>query len=124
MAFTVTAMGEPGYSLYVPSDHALHLYDKIMSIGYDYGIKNVGHLAMRHHRIEKFIPFWGEELTAETTPLETGKMSKVKMDKPSFIGKKALKEQMGRGITQKLVQFQCTSFQVEKDMYPWRGKNV
>ena len=32
MAFTVTAMGEPGYSLYVPSDHALHLYDKIMSV--------------------------------------------------------------------------------------------
>ena len=63
---------------------------------------------MRHHRIEKFIPFWGEELTAETTPLETGgKMGKmVVLDKAtSFIGQEALEKQMARGITQKLVQF-------------------
>ena len=33
---------------------------------------NVGHLAMRFLRIEKFIPFWGEELTSETTPFEVG----------------------------------------------------
>ena len=80
---------------------------------------------MRHHRIEKFIPFWGEELTARTTPLETGKMSKVRLDKPvNFVGKAAIQEQLARGITQKLVQFQCTSFQVEKDMYPWRGEAV
>ena len=39
-------------------------------VGKTYGIMNVGHLAMRFLRIEKFIPFWGEELTSETTPFE------------------------------------------------------
>ena len=28
---------------------------------------------MRMARIEKFIPFWGEELTADTTPNESNK---------------------------------------------------
>lgn len=47
MVFTVTQTGEPGYSLYVRCDSTLHLYDRIMTVGQDYNIKNVGHLAMR-----------------------------------------------------------------------------
>ena len=31
---------------------------------------------MRMARIEKFIPFWGEELTADTTPNESNKTFK------------------------------------------------
>lgn len=32
MAVAVTQTGETGYSLYIPSDHALHLYDRIMTV--------------------------------------------------------------------------------------------
>ena len=32
MAVAVTQTGEAGYSLYIPSDHALHLYDRIMTV--------------------------------------------------------------------------------------------
>lgn len=32
MVFAVTQTGEPGYSLYVPSEYALHLYTKIMTV--------------------------------------------------------------------------------------------
>ena len=53
----------------------------------DYGIKNVGHLALRCLRIEKFIPFWGEELSGDTTPNEVNRAYKVKFDKQYFIGK-------------------------------------
>ncbi len=56
-------------------------------VGQDYGIRNVGHLAMRFLRIEKMIPFWGEELTSETTPNEVNRAFKVKFDKKHFIGK-------------------------------------
>lgn len=31
MGFTHT--GEPGYCLYIPSEYALHLYQRIMSLG-------------------------------------------------------------------------------------------
>ena len=53
----------------------------------DYGIKNVGHFALRCLRIEKFIPFWGEEITGNTTPNEVNRAYKVKFDKLYFIGK-------------------------------------
>ena len=62
-----------------------------MRIGSDYGIRNVGLLAMRFLRIERFIPFWGDELNADTNPFETNKGGKVMLNKPKeFIGKDAI----------------------------------
>ena len=123
MVLAVTQTGETGYSLYVPSDHALHLYDKIMAVGKDYGVRNVRHLAMRFLRIEKFIPFWAEELTAETTPIEVGRVNKVAFEKADdFIGKAALLRQREAGITKRLVQFQLSKFNVETDYWPWGGE--
>ncbi len=124
MAFTVTQTGEPGYSLYVRCDNALQVYLQIMKIGADYNIKNVGHLAMRFLRLEKFIPFWGEELTSETTPIEVGRMSKVKFDKPSFIGKEKLLEQRATGVLKRLVQIQLKVFDKETDPWPWTGEAI
>jgi len=50
----------------------VHVYDEIMRIGKDYGIRNAGYLTLRQLRIEKFIPFYYEEIDSETTPLELG----------------------------------------------------
>ena len=58
----------------------------LMRYNLDYGIKNVGHFALRCLRIEKFIPFWGEEITGDTTPNEVNRAYKVKFDKQYFIG--------------------------------------
>ena len=146
MAVAVTQTGEAGYSLYIPSDHALHLYDRIMTVrsilrytisalaqaisisfqvGKTYGIMNVGHLAMRFLRIEKFIPFWGEELTSETTPFEVGRTFKVKLDKAAdFIGKEALLGQKESGVTRRLVQFQLKDFNKDRDYWPSGGEAV
>ncbi|XP_054720684.1 LOW QUALITY PROTEIN: pyruvate dehydrogenase phosphatase regulatory subunit, mitochondrial-like [Uloborus diversus] len=77
MAFNNT--GEPGYSLYIPSEYALHVYNNLLTAGRDYGIRNVGYYALRFLRIEKFIPFWAEELDSHTTPFEVGRGFKVKM---------------------------------------------
>ena len=121
MAFAVTQTGEPGYSLYVKNDSTLQLYDQIMAVGQDHDIRNVGHLAMRFLRLEKMIPFWGEELTAETTPLEVGRSSKVKFDKPEFIGKQKLLEQRDRGLSKRLVQFQLQNYDKDVDYWPWTG---
>ncbi|XP_059094431.1 pyruvate dehydrogenase phosphatase regulatory subunit, mitochondrial-like [Tigriopus californicus] len=124
MVQTVTQTGEPGFSLYVQSDHALHLYDRIMSVGRDYGIRNVGHLAMRFLRIEKFIPFWGEELTSESSPIEVGRTFKVKFDKDNFIGKDVLVRQRKEGVVKRLVQFQLKSFNKDTQNWPWGGEAI
>merc|ERR1712110_645179 len=101
MVMAVTNTGEPGYSLYIPSEFALQIYDNLMKVGRDYGIRNVGQLAMRFLRVEKFIPFWGEELSSVTTPIEVNKTFKVEFEKEHFIGKRALMRQKEEGVTKR-----------------------
>ena len=124
MVMAVTNTGEPGYSLYIPSEFALQIYDNLMKVGRDYGIKNVGQLAMRFLRIEKFIPFWAEELTSETTPNEVNRTFKVKFDKKSFIGKDALTKQKEEGVTKRLIQFHLEDFDKDSDIWPWSGESI
>ncbi|KAJ8943982.1 hypothetical protein NQ318_013563 [Aromia moschata] len=81
MVMSFTHTGEPGYCLYVPSEYALHVYYKLMSVGRDYGARDVGTLTQRFMRIERFIPFWAEELTSFITPFEAGNGYIVKLDK-------------------------------------------
>ena len=86
--------------------------------------RNVGQLAMRFLRIEKFIPFWGEELTAETTPNEVNRTFKVKFEKEHFIGKEALLKQSQQGVTRRLVQFHLEDFNKDVDIWPWGDEAV
>ena len=124
MVMAVTNTGEPGYSLYIPSEFALQIYDNLMKVGRDYGIRNVGQLAMRFLRVEKFIPFWAEELDSVTTPNEVNRTFKVKFDKESFIGKDALLKQKEEGILKRLVQFHLEDFDKDEDIWPWSGEAV
>ncbi|KAL4119079.1 hypothetical protein QTP88_011944 [Uroleucon formosanum] len=117
MAFTHT--GEPGFCLYIPSEYALHVYDRLISVGFDYGIRDVGSLTQRFMRIEKFIPFWAEDLTRDTTPFEAGCNHVVKLDKEYFIGKFALQRQKDQGITKKLVMFILDDLDPDKDIWSW-----
>lgn len=117
MGFSNT--GEPGYSLYIPSEYALHVYGRLMSVGRDFGIKDVGYYTLRFLRIEKFIPFWGEELDSNTTPFEIGREDLVKLEKGSFLGKKALQEQLKKGIHKQLVHFQLENHNAFADLWPW-----
>ena len=124
MVMAVTNTGEPGFSLYIPSEFALQIYDNLMKVGRDYGIRNVGQLAMRFLRIEKFIPFWAEELSAITTPNEVNRTFKVKFAKESFIGKDALLKQKNEGVYKRLVQFHLEEFDKDEDIWPWGGESV
>ncbi|KAG7209750.1 hypothetical protein KM043_011374 [Ampulex compressa] len=120
MAFTHT--GESGYCLYIPSEYALHVYSRLMEVGRDYGVRDVGVLTQRFMRIERFIPFWAEELTPYVTPYEAGSGYSVKLDKEYFIGKLALKRQKEQGVTKRLVLFVLNEFDINKDIWAWGGE--
>ncbi|XP_071445537.1 pyruvate dehydrogenase phosphatase regulatory subunit, mitochondrial-like isoform X1 [Hetaerina americana] len=123
MAFTNT--GEAGYSLYIPSEYALHVYDRLMKVGRDYGVRDVGYITLRFLRIEKFIPFWAEELDCVTTPYEVGRGYKVKLDKEEyFIGKHALQRQKETGVRRRLVLFTLDDFDADQEVWPWGGEPI
>lgn len=90
-----------------------------MSIGRDFGIMNVGYYTLRFLRIEKFIPFWGEELDSNTTPYEIGKGDHVQLEKPYFFGKEALRDQLQKGLQKRLVHFQMENHNAFADLWPW-----
>ncbi|CAL1687136.1 unnamed protein product [Lasius platythorax] len=121
MAFTHT--GEPGYCLYIPSEYALHVYSTLMATGKDYGARDVGVLTQRFMRIERFIPFWAEELTPYVTPYEAGHGYSVKLNKQDyFIGKSALQRQKMQGVTKRLVLFVLDGMDLNKDVWAWGGE--
>ncbi|KAK9745982.1 Aminomethyltransferase folate-binding domain [Popillia japonica] len=125
MVMSFTHTGEPGYCLYIPSEYALHVYYRLMTVGRDYGARDVGTLTQRFMRIERFIPFWGEELTSFTTPFEAGNSYIVSLDKDeNFIGRAALQQQKRNGITKLLVFFQMNDLNPDTDVWPWGGEPI
>jgi len=123
LMLSFTHMGEPGYTLIIPSEYTIHVYDQIMKVGGDYGIRNVGMLTMRSLRVEKFIPFWAEELGPTVTPFEVGRGYRVKMNKDYFLGKFALARQQTQGVRRRLTHFTLgPAFHAESDLWPWGGE--
>lgn len=59
---------------------ALHVYSNLVQAGEKYGMRHAGHYATRSLRVEKFYAFWGQDLDTRTTPLECGRMWRVKFD--------------------------------------------
>ena len=49
----ITYVGELGYELYVPSENALHVYERIVEAGAALGLKHVGLKALSSLRMEK-----------------------------------------------------------------------
>ncbi|XP_058799373.1 pyruvate dehydrogenase phosphatase regulatory subunit, mitochondrial-like [Phymastichus coffea] len=122
MVMSYTHTGEPGYSLYIPSEYALHVYATLMEVGKDYNVHNVGVLTQRFMRIERFIPFWAEELTPFVTPYEAGSGHRINLDKEYFIGKFALQHQKEHGVTKRLVLFVINNLDLNKNVWAWGGE--
>ena len=103
-ASRITYVGELGWELYVPTEFAVHVYDRLLSIRPD--LVHAGFHAMNSLRLEKGYRHWGHDITDEETPLEAGLGFAVAWDKPGgFIGREALLAQRESGLTKRLVQF-------------------
>ncbi|MCD2493418.1 glycine cleavage system aminomethyltransferase GcvT [Lacrimispora sp. NSJ-141] len=83
--------GEDGYEIYVASGCAVPLWELLMEAGKDDGLIPCGLGARDTLRLEAGMPLYGHEMNEETTPMEAGLGSFVKMDKPEFVGKEAIK---------------------------------
>lgn len=59
---------------------ALHVYTILVEAGKKYGLRHAGYYATRALRVEKFYAFWGQDLDTRTTPLECGRVWRVKFD--------------------------------------------
>ncbi|XP_072013202.1 pyruvate dehydrogenase phosphatase regulatory subunit, mitochondrial-like [Amphiura filiformis] len=122
---SITHAGEDGFVLYMQNQHAVQVYDALLDVGYNYGIRHAGYFALRWLRIEKFYAYWGEDFGYKNTPLEIGREMRVKFDKDiDFIGKEALLKQKEEGIKRRLAMFTLEDFNVTEDVWPAGGEPI
>jgi len=84
--------GEDGVELYLKSEDAEKMWDKLLENGKEEGLIPCGLGARDTLRMEAAMPLYGQEMNENITPLETGLGFAVKMAKEEFIGKPALEE--------------------------------
>ena len=84
--------GEFGYEIYAARDRMAELWHLILDAGKEEGVMPIGLGARDTLRLEAGMPLYGNDLTPEITPLEAGLSYGIKMEKPDFIGKRALLE--------------------------------
>jgi 4-methylaminobutanoate oxidase (formaldehyde-forming) len=106
-ALRVTYLGELGWELYVPTEHAQDVYDRLLEAGPAHGLKHAGLQALSSLRLEKAYRDFGHDIGNTDTPYEAGLGFAVKLDKPGgFIGREALAKQKKAGVPRRrLVQF-------------------
>ena len=98
-AIRITYMGELGWELHFPIEDAQYIYDKIFSVGKEFGLINAGYRCIEACRLEKGYRAWGSDIGPDHTPLEAGLGWATKINSnQDFIGKTALQEQKKKGL--------------------------
>jgi len=107
LAIRVTYVGELGWELYIPTEHALQVYDRIVAAGQAYQLMHAGLQALNSLRLEKGYRDYGHDIDNIDTPLEVGLGFAVKLDKANgFIGRDALAAQKAEGgLKRRMLQF-------------------
>jgi glycine cleavage system T protein len=104
-ALRMTYVGELGWELYIPTNFTGPVFDSLMEVGADMGLKLVGMQAVNSLRLETGYRHWESDITPDDTPYEAGLGFAVKLDKGDFIGRDALIRQKEEGLQKKMVMF-------------------
>jgi glycine cleavage system aminomethyltransferase T/glycine/D-amino acid oxidase-like deaminating enzyme len=102
----ITYLGELGYELYVPTEQAAHVYDRIAAAGEAHGLRHAGLKALASLRMEKGYRDYGHDIDNTDSVLEAGLGFAVALDKPGgFLGREAVLAKKAEGpLRRRLVQ--------------------
>jgi len=107
MAARMSFVGELGWELFLPTEFALGVYDRIIEVGSDFGLVHAGMETLESTRTEAKRLDYGLDMENSDSPLEAGLKFAIDFDKPGgFVGRDALLAQWeNRPYTSRLVQF-------------------
>ena len=108
LCIRITYLGELGYELYVASEQAVHVYDRLIAAGAAFDLRHAGLKALASLRMEKGYRDYGHDIDNTDGPLEAGFGFALALDKPGgFIGRDAIVKRKAAGpLTERLVQVQ------------------
>ena len=106
--------GEDGFEIYGSHDFIQQSWDKLIESG---RCKPCGLGCRDTLRFEVGLPLYGDELSADISPVMAGLSMFCKLDKPEFIGKDALIQQKTDGVPQKLVGIELADKAIPRHGY-------
>ena len=98
LCIRITYLGELGYELHIPAEQAVHVYDRLVEAGREFGLRHAGLKALSSLRMEKGYRDYGHDIDNTDTVLEAGLGFAVALGKPDgFIGRDAVAVQRAAG---------------------------
>ncbi len=120
-ATRITYVGELGWELYVPTEFAAGVYDRIMEVGGPLGAVDAGYSTINALRLEKGYRAWPAELHPDRTPVDAGMRFACKLRSDiDFLGRTAVEAAIDRGPTRQLVSLVLG----DPTVMPWGGELV
>lgn len=107
--------GEDGFEIYGSHDYIRECWDKLMATGNR--CKPCGLGCRDTLRFEVGLPLYGDELSAEISPVMSGLSMFCKLDKPEFIGRDALLKQKTEGVGRKVVGIELADKAIPRHGY-------
>lgn len=106
LCLRITYLGELGYELYVPTEQATHVYDRLVEVGERFGLRHAGLKALASLRMEKGYRDYGHDIDNTDSVLEAGLGFALDLKKPGgFLGKEAVLAKKAEGpLRRRLVQ--------------------
>lgn len=105
--------GEDGFEIYAQPSYINECWDRLMEAG----VKPCGLGCRDTLRFEVGLPLYGDELSADITPIMAGLGAFVKLDKQEFIGREALLRQKMEGPEKKLVGIELSDKAIPRHGY-------
>ena len=110
IANRLTFVGQLGWELFVETDCAQHVFDRIMETATNENMKPAGYHALEHLRCEHAYREFDLDLSPEDTPIEAGLGYATAPDRKDFIGRSALLRQLeSDALSKRLVLFRLTN---------------
>ena len=106
--------GEDGFEIYGSHEFTQKAWDKLIESG---RCKPCGLGCRDTLRFEVGLPLYGDELSADISPIMAGLGIFVKLDKAEFTGKEALADQKANGVPQKLVGIELADKAIPRHGY-------
>lgn len=97
--------GEDGFEIMLVGEHAVAMWQAIMTAGQPYGLLPVGLGARDTLRLEARYLLYGTDMDETTNPFEVGLGWITKLDKGEFVGREALVHLKAAGVQRRLVGF-------------------
>jgi 4-methylaminobutanoate oxidase (formaldehyde-forming) len=106
LCIRITYLGELGYELYIPTEQAAHVYDRLAEAGKTVGLVHAGLKTLASCRMEKGYRDYGHDIDNTDSVLEAGLGFAVDLKKPGgFLGKEAVLAKKAEGpLKRRIVQ--------------------